>query len=317
MRHAAVASLVGGEIVKPLFKEALSIEIEARRADKHLRVARPAEALVSLRAVGRDIEEIALLTPDYIFEKLVHRLVRALEITRAADIRMDDDRREILFFHLIRPVLKADISKAEKGECAFIYVLLTVANELYLRVRRAVVGVVEVAVAVKRLAVGDCRLRTGSTFYPELDIARHILPEVNDRLACRGFYYLQSRHPLLLDYFFALLRDKHILFEIDADAVPRAPRFESRVIDIAVIYICISQLALARSPRAVGDDALRRAVGIDNSQLGDERSVAIAQKVAAVTFIGDGAPALTDRHLERILGLQHICHIVALHLKPV
>lgn len=70
MRHAAVASLVGGEIVKPLFKEALSIEIEARRADKHLRVARPAEALVSLRAVGRDIEEIALLTPDYILKSL-------------------------------------------------------------------------------------------------------------------------------------------------------------------------------------------------------------------------------------------------------
>ena len=317
MRHTAVASLVGGEVAKPLFKEALNIEIEARRADKHLRVTRPAEALVSLRAVGRDIEGIALLTPDYIFEKLVHRLVRALEITRAADIRVYNYRREILFFYLIRPVLKADISKAEEGERAFIYVLLAVANELYLRVRRAIIGVIEIAVAVKRLAVGDCRLRTGSAFYPELDIARHILPEVNDRLACRGFYYLQGRHPLLLDYFFALLRDKHILFEIDADAVPRAPRFESRVVDIAVIYICISQLALARSPRAVGDDALRPAVGVDNSQLGDERSVAVAQKVAAVAFIGDGAPALTDRHLERILGLQQICHIVALHLKPV
>ena len=121
----------------------------------------------------------------------------------------------------------------------------------------------------------------------------------------------------MLDYFFALLRDKHIFFEIDADAVPRAPRFESRVVDIAVIYICISQLALARSPRAVGDDAFRTAVGIDNSQLGDERRVAIAQKVAAVAFVCDGAPALTDRHLERILGLQQICHIVALHLKPV
>ena len=230
---------------------------------------------------------------------------------------MDDDRREVLFFHLIRPVLKADISKAEKGERAFICVLLSVADKFYPRVRRAIIGVVEVAVAVESLSVGDCRLRAGSAFYTELDIARHVLSEVNDRLARRGFYYLQGRHPLMLDYFFALLRDKHILFEIDADAVPRAPRFESRVIDIAVIYICISQLALARSPRAVGDDALRPAVGVDKSQLGDEHSVAIAQKVAAVAFVCDGAPALTDRHLERILGLQQICHIVALYLKPV
>ena len=230
---------------------------------------------------------------------------------------MDDDRREVLFFHLIRPVFKADISKAEEGESAFICVLLAVTDKFYLRGRRAGVGVVEVAVAVESLSVGDCRLRAGSAFYPELDIARHVLSEVNDRLARRGFYYLQGRHPLMLDYFFALLRDKHILFKIDADAVPRVPRFESRVIDIAVIHICISQLALARSPRAVGDDALRRAVGVDKSQLGDERHVTVAQKVAAVTFVCDGAPALTDRHLERILGLQHICHIVALHLKPV
>ena len=66
MGHAAVAPLVGGEIAKPLFKEALNIEIEARRADKHLRVARPAEALVSLRAIARNIEEIAFLAPYYV-----------------------------------------------------------------------------------------------------------------------------------------------------------------------------------------------------------------------------------------------------------
>ena len=49
--------------MKPLFEEALNIEIEARRADKHLRVARPTEAFVSLRAVGRDGEVIAALSP--------------------------------------------------------------------------------------------------------------------------------------------------------------------------------------------------------------------------------------------------------------
>ena len=62
-------------------------------------------------------------------------------------------RREILFFYLIRPVFKADISKAEKGESAFICVLLAVAGEFYLCAGGAVVGVIEIAVAVERLAV--------------------------------------------------------------------------------------------------------------------------------------------------------------------
>ena len=71
MRHAAVASLVGGEIVKPLFEEALNIEIEARRADKHLRVARPAEPLVALRTIHRYIEEIVFLAVEYVLDKFV------------------------------------------------------------------------------------------------------------------------------------------------------------------------------------------------------------------------------------------------------
>ena len=248
MGHAAVAPLVGGEIAKPLFKEALNVEIEARRADKHLRVARPAEALVSLRAVGRDIEEVALLTPYYILEKSVHRLIRALEVPRAADIRVYNYRREILFFYLIRPVLKADIAKTEEGQRAFICVLLAVAGEFYLCAGGAVVGVIEIAVAVERLTVRDSRLRAGDALYFKLDITRYILAEINDRLARRSFRYLHGGYALVLGNFLALLRNKKILFEVDADAVPRFSRRKSRVIYIAVIYMCISELALAGSP---------------------------------------------------------------------
>ena len=56
-----VFALVGGKIGEPFCKEAFCVKIQARRTDEHLRIACPAKALVALRAVGRHIEEIALL----------------------------------------------------------------------------------------------------------------------------------------------------------------------------------------------------------------------------------------------------------------
>ena len=72
-----VFALVGGKIGEPFCKEAFCVKIQARRTDEHLRIACPAKALVALRAVGRHIEEIALLPPDYVFKQLVQKRIGA------------------------------------------------------------------------------------------------------------------------------------------------------------------------------------------------------------------------------------------------
>ena len=71
MVEMSVRALVSGKISEPFVVKGFRIEIVAGGADKYLCVACPAETFIALRAVGRDIDKVALLSPDDIVEQLI------------------------------------------------------------------------------------------------------------------------------------------------------------------------------------------------------------------------------------------------------
>ena len=71
MIYMTVRILVCGKIRKPFAVKCFRIEIVAGGTDKYLRIACPAETFIALRAVGRDIDKVAFLSPDDIVEQLI------------------------------------------------------------------------------------------------------------------------------------------------------------------------------------------------------------------------------------------------------
>src|SRR5512139_2049086 len=69
--HPADFGLLFIQVVGVFGKKGGSIHIEAGSAREDLCVAGPAQPLVTLRAVGGDVEEVAFLSPQRIFEELV------------------------------------------------------------------------------------------------------------------------------------------------------------------------------------------------------------------------------------------------------
>ena len=68
---AAFALLLEREVAQPRVEESAHVVEEARRRREDLDVARPAEALVALRAVGRHVEEVAAQPPHDVLVQLV------------------------------------------------------------------------------------------------------------------------------------------------------------------------------------------------------------------------------------------------------
>ena len=64
-------------------KNGCHVEVVGGRADEELGVARPAQPLVALRAVGGHLQIVALLAPDDVVLKLVDQRAGALELARA------------------------------------------------------------------------------------------------------------------------------------------------------------------------------------------------------------------------------------------
>ena len=78
-RELAVGALAVGQVDQPLVEERLNVAVERRGADVDLRVARPAQPLVALGAVGGDVDEVGALGPVGVAVQLVEHRVGALE----------------------------------------------------------------------------------------------------------------------------------------------------------------------------------------------------------------------------------------------
>ena len=78
-RELAVGALAVGQVDQPLGEEGLDVAVERGRADVDLGVARPAQPLVALGAVGGDVDEVGPLGPVDVAVQLVEHRVGALE----------------------------------------------------------------------------------------------------------------------------------------------------------------------------------------------------------------------------------------------
>ena len=82
--NGAAGFLIGGHVLQPFGVEGRDIGVEAGGAGEDLGIAGPAQALIALRAVGRDVHEIAFLAPLNVVLQLIDHRIGALEGSRRA-----------------------------------------------------------------------------------------------------------------------------------------------------------------------------------------------------------------------------------------
>src|SRR5262245_33544237 len=98
MRYCAARQLVERQIPQPLGEEAGDIHVKRRRGCESLRVPGPAETLVALRTIRRNVEEVSLLPPDDVVKQSVQQIARARPRTRWLQVGMNDDRGDVTGF---------------------------------------------------------------------------------------------------------------------------------------------------------------------------------------------------------------------------
>ncbi len=116
---ASCSVLLGSQVRQPRGKESSAVVEEASRGCEYLDVAGPAQALVALRAIGRDAEEVAAHAPHHILVEPVDQWVRALEPPSALHIGMADHRVDIVYLQLPGPAFHLGVTEAMEGEARF------------------------------------------------------------------------------------------------------------------------------------------------------------------------------------------------------
>src|SRR5207253_5536475 len=87
--NAATRVLIGGDICQPFREETRDVHVERRGSREHLRVSRPAEALIALRTVRGNVEKVAALTPHDVSLQLVEQRVRGDEASCLREVGGD------------------------------------------------------------------------------------------------------------------------------------------------------------------------------------------------------------------------------------
>ena len=311
-RHSAVLALIEGKILQPFGQHERAVHVDARRAAEGLAVARPAQPLVALRAVGGHVHKVAPLPPLYVVEELIDALVRAAKARCHCDVRADDHAREIAHIDLARPVFQTHIAEAEERELR-LEGLPAAARERIadLRLGDAVVFIIEVAVLVQHLAVTDDDTRARRPLHAEAQPADHVLPQIEHLLAARRGDERNRRDDRLPPHGVIQLRGQLIVQPaqhsrvlpggiIEVHVVP-AGHFHACVVFDAHVVIDVPDRRFGeRLPLPVGDDRLLAAVLKAYPQLGQQRQ--LFAKDVAVILIGQIAaiPAIAQRGGERV-----------------
>ena len=160
------------------------LKAAVRRED--LRVARPAQPLVALRAVGRHVEEVALLPPEDVVLELVDERLRGLELARLRHVGVDDDPGQRVRRQLPRVAVDGHVAEAEEREVRLERLRPAALERVARRgLRLAQVLRVEVALLVEHLGVAQRDGRAGGSLRLEPHPADHVLAHVDDRVAGR------------------------------------------------------------------------------------------------------------------------------------
>ena len=319
---AALRHLVCGEVVQPLAHEPVHVVVIGGRLAEDLRVARPAQAFIPLRAVRRHVEEIAALPPKHVGEELIQLGIRAGDMARPADGGVHGNRRKLLrayVLHALRPFRQANHPKAVEREARMIDVHPFLAGVADFRLRRAVVFVVEVAVPVKHLGVLDEHLVPLLRRDGERHIAGHLLTEVHHDVPLRGGEDPLRLHALLLANLLAFLLDQRVVRIVERLHRNGRRRNKRGVKRFAVVDLALADGALAAHPGFVRADDRLRAVLVFHVQPRQQRArmaLSRAPKLIAESDRG-GKPSPPNQHGELVAFFKLRRHVIVLHLQAV
>src|SRR6185503_811919 len=108
--------LFGSQVGQPGREQASRVIEKAGGRRKYLNVTRPTQSLITLRAICREVEEIAAHTPDDVLMQPIHQRVGTLEPAGALHIRMADNCMNIARVQFTRPAVDLGIAEAMKRE---------------------------------------------------------------------------------------------------------------------------------------------------------------------------------------------------------
>ena len=189
--YSTVFVLLDGNVSKPFGEEFLGIVVYGCGAAKHLRIPRPTHTLVTLRTVGWNVKEVALLTPYDVMIKLVYLFVSAYKTTCALYIRMNTNCLKILFVNeMFGTFNEMNVAESLEGVGGFKYVVISRKNVYIFILCRSHIAVVEVAILVKHLTVMQNDTLAALTLNSYFNVSRHILTEINNVFAFWSFDYI-------------------------------------------------------------------------------------------------------------------------------
>ena len=146
----AVRPLLQRHVIQPFVKKSLDIVVNGSRATEHLCVSGPAKALVTLRAIRRNIQIVAPLPPENIVIELVDICISAAKTASAIHIRIDGNRHKRGQIDGFQRILtQTNISEALKGISRLEYVVAATENIRHFIACGAIVFVIKISLAVQ------------------------------------------------------------------------------------------------------------------------------------------------------------------------
>src|SRR6266403_696429 len=110
------SNLRSTQVCSEFSRERCQIHVIGSGAPENLRIGRPPQALIALRAVGRYSDEVRTLAPQNIAPQLVDHAVAGLELRGEWSIGVKHNRLHIVDLWLTPQSRNLDISKTMEGE---------------------------------------------------------------------------------------------------------------------------------------------------------------------------------------------------------
>ena len=178
-------------VLHTLVEETVNIGIVSGSYAERLCVARPAVTFVTLRAVGRNAEVVAPLSPEGVGNELIYELIRGHDASDFLGCRAYDLRNKVKNFNIFFGC-DLNISVTEEGKpravcfrlvaSDYVNLLAERRTEIY-RVKRAFCAVVssfDLSAVVEELAVMNADKRSLFALEGKFCPADHLLTEINN-----------------------------------------------------------------------------------------------------------------------------------------
>ena len=277
-RNVAGGVVLGGEVVEPRAQEVLAVVEERGGRGEHGEIPGPPEPLVALRAIGRNADEVAPHAPPDVLVEPVQRRVRAREGASRFEVRVADDRRDALRTELTRPTRHLGVPEAVHGEGRLVGLRSATGEHVAVGGRGAAQRPRAQLAVLQHFGVAKRYLGARRPGHRDPNPAGDVLAEVHEggsarriedgdrrqlvnpahrrRTRCNETRIVEGRQ----------LGDRHPASVVEADSRPTAV-VEPGVVHLAVVEAGGEERAEARTPCGIGDDLVRRTVGVRDHEL--------------------------------------------------